>query len=132
MFNSEAAKVNDLEIKEVTKEELMAKKKVTVIAERAARVTGIGLATIGAASGFFGGMVKALDKILDGCDEEHPAGFLQAAATFGTGVLVAGTAMIEKEVESWSDEDFMIEEAEETSDAESEEYDPDKRIYDWK
>ena len=40
--------------------------------------------------------------------------------------------MIEKEVESWSDEDFMIEEAEETSDAESEEYDPDKRIYDWK
>ena len=121
-------------VDEVTKEELMARQKVKVYAERAARVAGIRLTAIGAASGVFAGSVAACNKILEGHDEENPAGFLKCAASFGiillgsageTAALLGGTALIEEEVESWSDDDFKIEEVE----AEDEkEFNPDKRV----
>ena len=123
-------------IEEVTKEDLIEQKKRSVWTRRIAKIAGIGISAIGTASGCIAASVQIMNKITEGNDEENPAGFFKTAACFGValagcagemGALYGGAYLIEEEIESWSEDDFKIEEAEV-----EDEFDPDKRIkFDW-
>lgn len=121
------------EIDEVTKEDLLAELKMKVWAKRILKVTGEGLAAFGTGLVALTGACEICNKILEGHDEENPAGFVKTTAALGTVLLgsgamtaawMGGAALIESEVESWSYSDFEIPEVEVVDD----DYDPDDRI----
>lgn len=134
-FNFGTVTAKEPEINEVTKEELLAELKMKVWAKRIAKVTGEGLAAFGTGLVALTGACEICSKLLDGYDEENPAGFVRSTAAIGTALLgsfamtgawVGGAALIESEIESWSDKDFEIPEVE--VEDEDDAFDPDDRI----
>lgn len=122
------------EMNEVTKEELMAKRKMSVWAGRIAKVAGIGASTIAVVSGTVASSVSLVNKICEGHNEENPAGFGKVALSCGVMLLASvaeyaemygGITLATDEIESWSEDDFKIEEVE------AEDCDPKETKFDW-
>ena len=135
-FNFGATRTQNSEIDEVTKEQLLAKLKMEVWAKRIIKVASEGLAAFGTGLVSLTGACEICNKILDGYDEENPAGFIRTTAAIGTVLLgsggmtaawMGGAKLIESEIESWSDKDFEIPEVEYVEDEDCD-YDPDDRI----
>lgn len=83
-------------------------KKIKENAKCIAKVASYGLATIGAMAAEVAGSVQVMNKIVEDCDEDNPANFVQTLGVVGTTLvasvaesvtMVGGMCLIEKEIE---------------------------------
>lgn len=73
-----------------------------------AKIIGIGVATLGATAVELAGSITAMNKIVEGCDENNPANFGQTLGVIGvaigasvieSGTVIGGMYLIEEEIE---------------------------------
>jgi hypothetical protein len=84
-------------------------KKIKKNAKCIAKVVGYGLATIGATAVEIAGSIQVMNKIVEGCDEDNPANFIQTLGVVGTAIgasaaetatMLGGIGLIENEIEN--------------------------------